>query len=141
MQRLSAAVSVLAAGALAAGSIGMAQAAPHDPSEHVHGLVGEDTTLARTGDALAVRTKLRGKVNDNRDLTLSDTSLSPGRYRIIIRDSTKRHNWHIFGNGLDKSTTVRGTGRWSWKVRLRAGTYTVVCDPHPRSMRFTVYVG
>lgn len=141
MHGLSTAVSVLAAGALAAGSIGMAQAAPHTLDEHVHGLIGEDTTLARSGDVLAARTKLRGKVNDNRVITLSDTSLSPGRYRIIIRDSTKRHNWHVFGNGLDKSTTVRGKGRWSWKVRLRAGTYTVVCDPHPRSMRFTVHVG
>ncbi len=136
MQKSNIAVSAIAAIALAAGSIGMAQASPHD-----HGLVGEDASLSRVqGSTLAI-TKLYGKVNDNRDMTLSDTTLSPGRYRIIIRDSTKRHNWHIFGNGVDKETSVRGTGRWSWKVRLRSGTYTVVCDPHAQNMRFSVSVG
>jgi hypothetical protein len=114
----------------------LAQASPHE-----HGLLGEDASLARNDGALTSLTKLYGKVNDNRDLTLSDTTLSPGRYRIIVRDSTKRHNWHIFGSGVDKETSVRGTGRWSWKVRLRSGTYTVVCDPHAQRMKFSVSVG
>lgn len=68
-------------------------------------------------------------------------NLLPGRYKIIIRDSTKRHDWHIFGNGVDKKMTVRGTGRWAWIVRLRSGSYTVVCDPPVKNMRFTVTVG
>ncbi len=122
----------------------MAQASPHEivkhSAVHANGLIGEDPTLVRSGDAFAALTKLRGKVNDNRDLTLSSRTLSPGRYKIIIRDSTKRHNWHIFGTGVDKETTVRGKGRWAWKVRLRSGTYTVVCDPHVKSMHFTVTV-
>ncbi len=138
------AVSIVASVALVAGWLGMAQAAPHDAvvhsGAHAHGLIGEDPTLARSGDRLSGLTKLRGKVNDNRDLTLSDYRVSAGRYKIIIRDSTKRHNWHIFGNGVDKKTTVRGKGRWAWKVRLRSGTYTVVCDPHVKSMHFTVTV-
>ena len=105
MHRSSIAVSTVAVLALAAGSIGMAQASPHD-----HGRLGEDTSLARSQGSILSLTKLYGKVNDNRDMTLSDTTLAPGRYRIIIRDSTKRHNWHIFGNGVDKETSVRGTG-------------------------------
>jgi plastocyanin len=135
----------VAAGALVTGALGMAQASPHvvagHDGAHAVGLVGEDPTLVRSTDLQRALTRLRGKVNDDRDLTLSSRNLSPGRYKIIIRDSTKRHNWHIFGNGVDKKTTVSGTGRWAWKVRLRSGTYTVVCDPHPRTMRFTLNVG
>ena len=144
MQRVSLAVSAVAVTTLAVGGFGMAQAAPHDEhtarGTHEHGSLGEDRALQRSGDNLSALTKLRGKVNDNRVMTLSNTSPSPGRYRIIIRDTTKRHNWHIFGSGVNKETSVRGTGRWSWKVRLRSGTYTVVCDPHARSMRFSVIV-
>ncbi len=135
---MSIAVSTIAAAVLAVGSIGLAQASPH---AHARGLVGEDTSLARQDSPLMAITKLYGKVNDNRDMTLSDTSLSPGRYRIIVKDSTKRHNWHVFGSGVDKETSVRGTGRWSWKVRLRSGTYTVVCDQHAQNMHFSVSVG
>ena len=27
-----------------------------------------------------------------------------------------------------------------WKINLRRGTYTVICDPHPTNMRFTFKV-
>jgi len=145
MNSWSLVISVLAAGALAAGSLGMAQASPHAIGEHhdAHavGLIGEDPTLEGSTDRQRSVPRLRGKVNDDRDLTLSSRNLPPGRYKIIIRDSTKRHSWHIFGNGVDKKTTGRGTGRWASKVRLRSGTYTVVCDPHVKNMRFTVTVG
>jgi plastocyanin len=144
MQRMSSVVVAVATAALAVGGWGMAQAAPARHTDAAHsgllGAVGEDESLvaARSTQGLP---RLRGVVNDDRDLTLSDTSVAPGRYKIIINDSTRRHNWHIFGNGVDKETSVRDTGRWSWKVRLRAGTYTVVCDPHAQTMRFTVRVG
>jgi len=96
--------------------------------------------LLRGGRSAQQLPKLVGIVNDARDITISDTSLTKGRYKIVVRDSTKRHNWRIYGPGVEKSTSVRGTGRWVWRVDLRRGTYTVVCDPHPTSMTFTFRV-
>jgi hypothetical protein len=85
--------------------------------------------------------KLVGIVNDNRDIEISDRTPRPGRYRIVVRDSANRHNWHLFGNGKSLATTVRATGRWVFKVRLTAGSYRVVCDPHSDDMEFDLVVG
>jgi hypothetical protein len=156
MHPISVIVGTTATVALAVGTLGMAQANPQtgpNPSHGgmanmKHGLVGVDPgsepalTKAEVDAASANkgRPKLRGKVNNDRDLTIGMNPVPSGRYKLVIRDTTKRHNWHIFGNGLDKKTTVRGTGTWRWKVRLKDGSYTVVCDPHARNMRFTLHV-
>jgi hypothetical protein len=105
-----------------------------------HGYVGEDSSLIpkRASGSLP---KLVGIVNDNRDIEISDRTPRPGRYRIVVRDSTNRHNWHLFGNGKSLATTVRATGRWVFKVRLTAGSYRVVCDPHSDDMEFDLVVG
>lgn len=117
----------------------MAHAEPAHHADH-SGLVGEDSTLHRAGRTIQQLPKLVGVVNDARDITISDTSLTKGRYKIVVRDSTTRHNWRIYGPGVAKSSSVRGTGRWVWRVDLRRGTYTVVCDPHPTSMVFSFRV-
>ena len=131
-------MSVSAAVALALGSIGMASAT-QDSAHSSHGVVGEEP--ARTGIVTGALPKLIGRVNDDRDITLSDTTLSPGRYKIVVRDTTTSHNWHLFGNGLDRATSVPGTGRSVFKVRFRGGSYTVWCDRHTSTMRFNVQVG
>jgi hypothetical protein len=101
--------------------------------------VGENIALApqrAAGDL----PKLVGIVNDNRDIEISDRTPSPGRYKIVVRDSTRAHNWHLYGNGKSIYTNVRGTGRWVFKIRLAAGTYRVVCDPHNDDMEFDLVV-
>ena len=135
----SPAIALAAACSLAVGAFGMANAEPHLDA-HGAALVGEDSSLQRASRSAQLLPKLVGIVNDARDITISDTSLSRGRYKIVVRDSTTRHNWRIYGRGVDKSTSVRGTGRWVWRVDLRRGTYTVVCDPHPTSMAFSFRV-
>lgn len=139
MRSSSSAIALVAACSLAVGAFGLAHAEPHLDA-HGAGLVGEDSSLQRGGRSVQQLPKLVGIVNDARDITLSDTSLSKGRYKIVVRDSTTRHNWRIYGPGVQKSTSVRGTGRWVWRVDLRRGTYTVVCDPHPTSMVFSFRV-
>ena len=104
------------------------------------GSTGEDPSSLRGVRSAQQLPKIVGVVNSARDITISDASLSKGRYKIVVRDSTSRHNWRIFGPGVDKSTSVRGTGRWVWRVDLRRGDYTVVCDPHPTSMTFSFRV-
>ena len=58
----------------------------------------------------------------------------------MITDSSSAHNWHIRGTGVNERTSLSGTGKWVWRVRLRAGTYTVLCDPHPSTMTTTLRV-
>jgi len=140
MNVVSTVVAVTAAGALVLGTVGMASA--RTSAAHSHALLGqtgENTALTpqRTAGRLP---KLVGIVNDNRDIEISDRTPSPGRYKIVVRDSTASHNWHLYGNGKSISTTVRGTGRWVFKIRLPAGNYRVVCDPHNDDMEFDLIV-
>jgi plastocyanin len=142
MRWVSGAVGIVAAGALVLGSIGMASAGPTGSRSHalhaLHGQTGENLDLApRRAGGLP---KLVGIVNDNRDIEISDRTPTPGRYKIVVRDSTRSHNWHLYGNGKSVSTTVRGTGRWVFKIRLAAGSYRVVCDPHNDDMEFDLIV-
>lgn len=62
--------------------------------------------------------------------------LKAGRYRIVVRDRSAMHNFHLVGRGVNKRTTVRFRGTVTWTVTFRKGrTYRFVCDPHARRMR------
>jgi plastocyanin len=117
----------------------MASAGPVATHSHTaHGRTGENPDLAPRRAAKVP--KLVGIVNGNRDIEISDRTPTPGRYKIVVRDSTRSHNWHLYGNGKSVYTTVRGTGRWVFKIRLTAGSYRVVCDPHNDDMEFDLIV-
>jgi plastocyanin len=62
------------------------------------------------------------------------TSLKAGRYRIVVRDRSGIHNFHLKGRGVNKLTSVGGTGTSTWTVRLRTGAYRFQCDPHASVM-------
>jgi plastocyanin len=63
------------------------------------------------------------------------TRLRRGRYRIVVRDRSRSHNFHLRGPGVNKRTTVGFRGTRTWTVTLRRGIYRFVCDPHARRMR------
>ena len=64
------------------------------------------------------------------------TRLKAGRYRIVVRDRSTMHNFHLSGLGVNKRTTVRFRGTTTWTVTFRKGrTYRFVCDPHARRMK------
>ena len=64
------------------------------------------------------------------------TRLRAGRYRIVVRDRSNRHNFHLTGAGINKRTTVGYRGTTTWTVTFRrARTYRFVCDPHRQHMR------
>ncbi len=98
------------------------------------------------GSALAGGgTKLTASVSDPLDISLTAggkklTSLKAGAYTIVVQDRASDHNFHLKGPGVDKKTSVGGKGTTTWKVTLRKGTYTYVCDPHASVMKgsFTV---
>ena len=64
------------------------------------------------------------------------TRLKAGRYRIVVRDRSRMHNFHLSGPGVNKRTTVRFRGSTTWTVTFRKGrTYRFVCDPHAMRMK------
>ena len=44
-------------------------------------------------------------------------------------------NFHLKGRGVNKATAVSGKTETIWKVRLRRGKYTFMCDPDASTMR------
>ena len=89
--------------------------------------------------------KLQAVVSDPVNISLTFggkkvTSLKAGKYTIVVRDMAGDHDFHLSGPGLNRSTTVGGTGTSRWNVTLRKGTYKYVCDVHSTFMKgsFTV---
>lgn len=105
-------------------------------------------SLAATGGAApAQEPKLLGTVGPEFTITLQDaqgtrvTQLDPGAYEAEIRDRSDFHTFHLSGPGVDERTEVEFTGEVTWRVTLRNGSYTFLCDVHPSAMRGTVTVG
>ena len=57
-------------------------------------------------------------------------TLKRGTYKIVVRDKSSAHNFHLFGPGLTKKTTVPFVGTKTWTVKLKKGKYTYQCDVH-----------
>jgi plastocyanin len=86
------------------------------------------TTLIATvgpGPTISLRTRSGRRVSGVRR----------GRYRIVVRDRSVMHNFHLRGPGVNKRTTVGFRGSRTWTLTLRRGIYRFVCDPHARRMR------
>jgi plastocyanin len=95
--------------------------------------------------ALAATPKLTGTTGPGFTITLKKgsakvTKLKAGKYKIVVADKSSIHNFHLKGPGVDKKTSVGGTGTSTWTVTLKKGKYTFVCDPHKTIMKgsFTV---
>jgi plastocyanin len=62
--------------------------------------------------------------------------LKAGRYRIVVRDRSRMHNFHLTGTGVNKRTLVGFRGTQTWTVTFRKGkVYRYVCDPHRTRMK------
>ena len=95
--------------------------------------------------ATAATPTLNGTVGPGFTITLTKggakvTKLKAGTYIIKIADKSTIHDFHLKGPGLNKATTVPQKGTFTWTVKLKAGKYTYVCDPHAAFMKgaFTV---
>jgi plastocyanin len=68
------------------------------------------------------------------------TKLKHGTYVIKVADKSAIHNFRLKGPGVNKATTVAFVGTKTWTVTLKAGKYTIVCDPHAAVMKATFVV-
>ena len=109
------ALAVLTALALLA--VGSGQAASDAPRGTLNGTVGPGFTIGLK----------RGAANV--------TAIKKGQWRLAVRDRSGIHNFHLTGPGVNRGTSVGGTGTRSFLVNLRPGRYTFVCDPHASTMR------
>lgn len=85
--------------------------------------------------------KLNGKVGPGKAISLKTAGgatvkkLKAGSYRLTVKDSTKADNFHLVGPGLNKKTGVKSRGTVVWKVKFKAGKYTVRSDAHAKLRR------
>ena len=90
--------------------------------------------------AYAATPTLKGVVGPGFTITLTKAgakvkTLKRGTYVFKISDKSGIHNFHLKGPGLDKKTAVGFQGSVTWKLKLKEGKYTYVCDPHSSFMK------
>lgn len=91
--------------------------------------------VAGAAQATSQITKLNGTVGPGFTITLKDNgkavkTLKAGKYRITVKDKASIHNFHLFGPGVNKKTSVPFIGTKVWTVTLKKGSYTYRCDIH-----------
>ncbi len=104
----------------------------------------DTTTLTGTTDTDTTTggSALKGTVGPGFDISVDQTSVTPGSYELEVEDLSDIHNFHLTGpGGVDVTTDVAEEGTESFTVELEAGTYTFVCDPHAGQMTGTIEVG
>ena len=68
------------------------------------------------------------------------TSTKAGVYSITVRDRSKLHNAHLVGVGVNRKTTLAGTGTLTWKVKLSAGLLRFFSDRSPTTVKGSIRV-
>jgi plastocyanin len=106
-------------------SVGTAQLPPPPPPPSPPPAV--KTVTATVGPGFTISLTFKGK---------RVKTLKAGRYRVVVRDRSHMHNFHLIGPGMNKKTTVAMHGNRTWTVTFRKGkTYRYVCDPHKAQMK------
>jgi hypothetical protein len=92
---------------------------------------------------VAKGTKLKGTVGPSFTISLKDAKgkkvrrVKAGkRYKIVVRDKSAAHNFHLLGPGVNKRTAVAKKAGVTWKLKFKKGkTYRYRCDAHPTTMK------
>jgi plastocyanin len=134
----------MAAAALAAPLMALAvPAASAAPPAQAPVLASAASASAGTNahHAVAKRKKIKGKVGPDFTISVKPGTVKAGKVKMIVKDKGTIHNFHITGpGGVDKATSVPGTGKTVWKLKLVPGVYDIVCDPHSDMMHTTLTV-
>jgi len=75
--------------------------------------------------------RLVASVADGR-ISLSARAARRGSYRLLVRDASHTDNFHLSGPGVNRRTSIRGTGTVTWNVRLVRGSYAFGSDSRSR---------
>jgi NitT/TauT family transport system substrate-binding protein len=63
------------------------------------------------------------------------TRLQAGKYTFVVADTSTTQAFRLRGPGVSRTTSVRGTGRATWTLTLRKGTYTFGTSGRPSITR------
>jgi len=85
-----------------------------------------ETLKGTVGPGFTISLKYEGK---------TAKTLKAGTYKVVVSDKSSIHDFHLTGPGVNKSTSVGGTGTKTWTLKLKKGTYKFVCDPHASVMK------
>jgi len=55
--------------------------------------------------------------------------LAAGTYSVIVKDTSKTSGFRLSGPGVNKATSVKGTGTVTWKLVFQKGKYTFTSVP------------
>ena len=110
-------------------------------------LLAATITLLAVSPTHAALPQLVGTVGPGYTITLTKSGskvqrLKAGTYSITVNDRASIHDFHLTGPGVNKTTSITGTGKTTWTVTLQKGkTYRFVCDPHASIMKgsFTTF--
>jgi hypothetical protein len=79
--------------------------------------------------------RLAAAVAPNGAVSLSRSRVVPGRYRLTVRDHSKRYDFHLVGRGVNRRTGTAFTGKATWNLKLARGTYVARSDRSKRRLR------
>jgi plastocyanin len=96
-----------------------------------------------SGSGVAKGTKLKGTVGPGFTISLRDGAgkavkkVKAGKkYTVSVADKSGIHNFHLFGSGVSKKTSIGKTGKATWRLKFKKGkTYRFRCDNHPTQMK------
>jgi len=103
-------------------------------------LIALVAALAVASVASAATPTLVGTVGPGFTITLTKggkkvSKLTAGTYVFKISDKSSIHNFHLTGPGVNVKTSVSSTGKKTFTITLKKGTYKFICDPHASSMK------
>jgi hypothetical protein len=73
--------------------------------------------LASSTFAAANTNTLTGTVGPGFTITMNKKTVKAGTYVITIHDLASIHDFHLTGPGVNKKTSVTGTGTTKWTVK------------------------
>lgn len=113
--------------------------------------------VAGTLPAAAATPSFAGSVGPSFTISMAKKPTKAGKIRLVVNDRGTFHNFHLRGpgrkdiagtaiaNGKSRAvksiaTAVGSTGKTTFVLTLRKGSYTFVCDPHATQMKgsFTI---
>ena len=81
--------------------------------------------------ALAATPVFKGTVGPGFTIKMTTKPTKAGKIKLVIRDKSNVHNFHLTGQGVNVKTSVSAIGTKTFTITLKKGTYKFICDPHP----------
>jgi len=122
------------------------QCDPHSPLMHGAFTVGTPPVTTTTPKPPPAPGKLVGTVGPGSSISLKKSSgasaktLKAGKYSVSVRDLSKAQNFRLSGPGVNRSTGVGFTGRVTWPVTLKKGTYRFQSDANKARLHGSIRV-